>query len=320
MHTDLARHSTRAATSARPAPRRGRLYYRWYVPYLFLLPGLALYLLWTVYPLGYQLFISFFDWRIIPGQTSEFVGLANYQRAFGDNTFWLAMRNTFGYVIVTVIGQMLIGLALAWMVNRVFVGKRFFRAVYYLPVVTSWVVVSFLFQYLFSPDASGLINFVLVDILHVLPEPVSWMANASSAWIAIYSLGIWKGIGWAMVIFLAALQGIPPELYEAAAIDGAGEWQRFVGLTLPLIRRTALFVLIALIIGGFQVFISVLLITGGGPLHRTEVALTYMYDQAFGSLRFGYGAALSYILTIVIVVISFVQMRFFGRRNDSVEY
>jgi len=320
MHTDLAHQSTGAAQAARQVKRRGRLYYRWYVPYLFLLPGLALYLLWTVYPLAYQLYISFFDWRIIPGQTSEFVGLANYERAFADKTFWLAMSNTFGYVIVTVIGQMLIGLAIAWMVNRVFIAKRFFRAVYYLPVVTSWVVVSFLFLYLFSPDASGLINYVLVDILHVLPQPVSWMANSSTAWIAIYSLGIWKGIGWAMVIFLAALQGIPPELYEAAAIDGASERQRFRSLTLPLIRRTALFVLVALIIGGFQVFISVLLITGGGPLHRTEVALTYMYDQAFGSLRFGYGAALSYILTIVIVVVSFVQMRFFGRRNEGLEY
>lgn len=320
MSTQLAYSRADVSNRAGRARVRGRLYYRWYVPYLFLLPGLILYLLWTVYPLLYQLYISFFDWKIIPGQVSQFVGLANYQEAFGDRTFWLAMRNTGMYVVVTVIGQLLIGLALAILVHRVTVGKRFFRAAYYLPVVTSWVVVSFLFQFLFSPNAAGLINYVLVNVLHVIPGPVAWLANSDSAWIAIYALGIWKGVGWAMVIFLAALHAIPTELYEAAAIDGANEWQRFLQLTLPLIRRTTMFVLVALIIGGFQVFISVLLITGGGPLHRTEVALTYMFDEAFGNLHFGYGAALSYILTIVIMVISFMQMRFFSRSNQDLEY
>jgi multiple sugar transport system permease protein len=294
--------------------------YRWYVPYLFLLPGLVLYLIWTVYPLVYQLYISFFNWKIMPGQVSEFIGLANYQKAFADATFWLALQNTALYTLVTVVGQMVVGFALALLLQRVIIAKRVFRAIYYLPVVTSWVVVSFLFLYLFSPGSSGLVNYILVDVLHVLPEPLSWYANSSSAWIAIYALGIWKGMGWSMVIFLAALQGIPLELYEAAAIDGAGDWQRIRSITLPLIRRTTLFVLVALIIGGFQVFISVLLTTGGAPLHRTEVSLTYMFDQAFGKLNFGYGAALSYLLALIIVVTSFVQMRFFNRRDSDVEY
>lgn len=301
------------------AADRSKPYYRPYVPYLFLVPGLALYLLWSVYPLVYQLYISFFDWRIIPGQTSEFIGLANYEAVFRDNIFWLAMQNTVIYAAVTVAGQMIIGLTLALLVHRVTVAKRFFRTIYYLPVVTSWVVVSFLFIYLFSPGDGGLINFALVK-LGVIDRPVSWLANSGTAWIAIYSLGIWKGMGWAMVIFLAALQGIPTELYEAAAIDGATEWQRIRYMTIPLIRRTIFFVFIALMIGGFQVFISVLLITGGGPLHRTEVALTYMFDKAFGDLRFGYGAALSYVLAVVIVVVSVVQARFFGRGDKDLEY
>ncbi len=303
-------------TRVRTTSRSGRKpFYRWYAPYLFLLPGLALYLLWTVYPLFYQLYISFFDWRIMPGQTSQFVGLANYQQALADSTFWLALRNTAMYTLVTVVGQMVVGFTLALLVDRVIFAKRLFRAIYYLPVVTSWVVVSFLFLYLFSPGQSGLINYTLVNILHVLPKPVSWLANASTAWVAIAALGIWKGMGWSMVIFLAALQGIPLELYEAAAIDGAGEWQRVRYLTLPLIRRTTMFVLIALVIGGFQVFISVLLITKGGPMHGTEVSLTYMFNQAFGRLDFGYGAALSYLLAAVIVVVSVVQLRLFNRRD-----
>ena len=311
-----------AITSARlkPSATRSRLYYRWYVPYLFLLPGVLLYLLWTVYPLAYQLYISFFDWKIMPNKVSEFVGLANYQTALADSIFWLALRNTAVYAVVTVAGQMVIGLAVAVMVHRVVVAKRFLRAIYYLPVVTSWVVVSFLFQYLFSAGSSGLVNFILVDLLHIAARPISWMANADSAWIVIDALGIWKGVGWAMVIFLAALQGIPTELYEAAAIDGAGEWKQLRFLTLPLIRRTTIFVLVALMIGGFQVFISVLLITGGAPMHRTDVALSYMFSQAFEQLKFGYGAALSYILAAIIVFISFMQMRLFNRPEQEVEY
>lgn len=298
---------------------RAKPYYRSYVPYLFLIPGLALYLLWTVYPLAYQLYISFFDWKIIPGQESEFVGLANYQTAFADKIFWLSMRNTAGYAVVTVAGQMIVGLALAILVHRVIIGKRFFRTIYYLPVVTSWIVVSFLFIYLFSPGNSGLVNYVLLQ-LRVIEKPISWMANGDTAWIAIYSLGIWKGMGWAMVIFLAALQGIPTELYEAAAIDGANEFERLWFMTIPLIKRTIMFVFVALMIGGFQVFLSVLMLTSGGPLHRTEVALTYMFDEAFGNLNFGYGAALSYILAVVIVLISILQTRLFGRQDQEVEY
>lgn len=299
--------------------RRGRPYQRWYVPYLFLLPGLALYLLWAVYPLLYQLYISFFDWKIMPGQVSEWVGLQNYIDAFSDKTFGMALSNTVMYAIVTVIGQMLIGLALAVMVNRVVIGKRFFRTVYYLPVVTSWVVVSFLFVYLFSPGSNGAINLIGTQ-LGLMEKPISWLANPGTSWIAIYALGIWKGMGWAMVIFLAALQGIPTELYEAAAIDGAGEWGRFRYITLPLIRRTTMFVFVVLLIGGFQVFLSVLILTGGGPLHRTEVALTYMFGESFGKLNFGYGAALSYILAAIIVVVSAVQLRLFGRGGKDVEY
>jgi len=272
------RAALRVRSLSRPAG--AHLRYRWYVPYLFLLPGLSLYLLWMVYPLAYELYISFFDWKIMPGQTSQYIGLENYQRVLNDKYFWLSLENTVRYTVVTVIGQMVFGLALAVLVHRVFIAKRFFRAIYYLPVVTSWVVVSFLFQFIFSSHPGGLANYVLTQ-LGVLGEPIAWMSETNTSWVIIYTLGIWKGIGWSMVIFLAALQGIPVELYEAAQIDGAGEWGQFRRLTLPLIRRTTMFVLVALVIGGFQVFLSVSLITGGGPLHRTEVRLSSRYDRAF---------------------------------------
>jgi multiple sugar transport system permease protein len=300
----------------RRASGHNTLRYSWYVPFLFVLPGVALYILWMIYPLVYEFYISFFEWNIMPGQTSTYIGLANYERAIDDPKFWLALENTARYTVVTVIGQMLLGLAVAILVHRVIVGKRVFRAIYYLPVVTSWVVVSFLFQYLFSSSSAGLVNYILVELLHVADEPVRWIGRADTAWVIIYSLGIWKGIGWAMIIFLAALQGIPNELYEAAAIDGAGMWRQLLHITLPLIRRTTLFIMVALIIGGFQVFISVFLITGGGPLHRTEVVLSYMYDRSFNRLDFGYGAALSYILAAIVVFVSFLQMRVFNRSAE----
>ncbi|RPJ02436.1 MAG: sugar ABC transporter permease, partial [Chloroflexi bacterium] len=231
---------------------RSKLHHRWYVPYLFLLPGLALYVLWMVYPLGYELYISFFDWKIMPGQQSDYVALDNYREVLEDKYFWLALKNTARYTAITVVGQMIIGLALAVLVHRVFIGKRVFRAIYYVPVITSWVVVSFLFQFLFSSDRGGFVNYMLVSVFGLMDGPVGWMSETRTAWIIIYALGIWKGVGWTMVIFLAALQGVPVELYEVAAIDGAGEWRQFRHVTVPLIRRTTQFIMLALIIDGFQ--------------------------------------------------------------------
>ncbi len=280
--------------------------------YLFMLPGLIFFLTFQIYPLIKAFQISLYRWEIMPGRASQFLGLANYLRAFQDPIFWLAMRNTALYTLVTVPGQMVLAMVVALALNRLVWGRVLFRTVYYLPVITSWVVVSLLFKFLFNSQA-GLINFVLKDLLHLTSNYIPWLQNPGTALIAIMTLGIWKGIGWSMVIFLAALQGIPVELHEAAAIDGASRWQRFWHVTLPLMRPTLVFVLVMLTIGGFNVFIPVYLITGGEPMHRTETILTYMYNEAFNFLDFGYGAALSYLLAAIIFVLSFLQIRFLRR-------
>ncbi|MCA9926605.1 MAG: sugar ABC transporter permease [Anaerolineales bacterium] len=277
--------------------------------YLFIFPGLALYLVFNIYPIVKAFQMSFYEWSIMPGTENEFVGLANYGRALADPIVGLSLRNTIVYTLVTVVGQMVLALLAALLLNHIVRGKIFFRTLYYLPVVTSWVIVSLLFKYLFQ-SPNGLVNHVLENILHVIDDPIPWLRVAKTAMVPIWSLGIWKGVGWSMVIFLAALQTIPSELYEVAAIDGAGIWQRFTHITLPLIRPTLVFTLVMLMIGGFNVFISVALITNGGPLQRTEVMLSYMYHQAFDFLDFGYGAALSFILAIIIVTVSFLQIRF----------
>lgn len=280
------------------------------VPYAFLLPGLLFLATWIIYPMLKALQISAYDWNIMSSQASKFVGFDNYIRAFHDGLFWLSFKNTIIYAGVTVSGQLLLGLAVALMLDHITKGRVVFRTIYYLPVVTSWVVVSLLFKYLFNSSPSGLINYILVDTLHVLSTYVPWLSEPETAFVAIYCLGIWKGVGWTMVIFLAALQSIPPEYYDAASIDGASIWQIIRRIKLPLMIPTTILVLIMLTIGAFQAYIQVALVTGGGPLHRTEVLLSYMYDRAFTDLDFGYAAALSYILIFIVFIISQLQLRF----------
>jgi len=251
----------------------------------------------------------------MPGEINKFVGLANYGRAFSDPIVGLSLRNTILYTVVTVPGQMILALFVALLLNTITKGKVFFRVVYYIPVVTSWVIVSLLFKYLFQ-SPKGIINYMLVNVLHVIQEPIPWLRAASTAFIPILALGIWKGIGWTMVILLSALQTIPPELYEVAEIDGANGWQKLTKITLPLIRPTLVFTFVMLMIGGFNVFISVVMITNGGPLQKTEVILSYLYHQAFDFLDFGYGSALSFLLALIIATLSYLQIRFLRKPEE----
>ncbi|HEY3229139.1 MAG TPA: sugar ABC transporter permease [Roseiflexaceae bacterium] len=309
----LARRHTDASPARKAGDLRRRM--RRALPaYMFLLPGMLLFVAWTLYPLLFSFVMSFAEWNLI--KPSRFIGLENYARALRDPVFWLALRNTLFYTLITVPGQMILGLAVALLLDRPLRARAFFRTVYYIPVVTSWVVVSLIFTYLYNGQA-GLINWALRDGLHLIDKNINWLGEPLTANLAIASLGIWKGVGWTMVIFLAGLQSIPPELYEAAAIDGSSGWAHLRYITLPLIRQTILFILVLLTIGGFQVFISVYVMTGGKPLHRTDVLLTYMYSNAFEFLDLGYGSALSYLFALMVFTLSMIQIRLLRR---PVEY
>ena len=284
----------------------------------FMLPGFVLVLVFVVYPLVRGLQMSLYHWNLMVPAQSQFIGLDNFVRALTqDPIFWTAVRNTVLYAIITVPSQMALGLGAALLLNAAIRGRAFFRALYYLPVVTSWLVVSYVFAYLFS-DGPGPVNNLLVNTLHILPGPIDWVHDSlASAEVPINFLGIWKGIGWNMVIFLAALQSIPGELVEAASVDGAGAWQRFRRITLPLLRPAILFVSVMLLIGAFNVFISVYLLTGGGPQGSTEVWLSYMWNQAFSYLDFGYGTAIGLLMGVAVIAIGFLQRRML---RGSVEY
>lgn len=283
--------------------------------YIFILPGLLLYIILVIYPIAKAFQMSFYEWSIVPGNPNQFVGLSNYEHALNDPVVKISLRNTIIYTLITVPGQMILAFFVALLMNKVTRGRTFFRTLYYLPVITSWVIVSLLFKYIFQ-SPKGVLNHLFVNVLHLISEPIPWLRYASTAMIPVWCLGIWKGIGWAMVIFLAALQTIPKELYEVAEIDGAGAWRKLINITLPLMRPTLVFTLVMLMIGGLNVFISVYLITGGGPLQRTEVILSYMYHQAFDFLDFGYGAALSFILAVIIISTSVIQIRFLRRPEE----
>jgi len=283
--------------------------------YLFLAPGFLLFTLVILYPIVQAFRISLFRWSLAPTLPSTFLGLHNYGRALHDPIFWRALENTGFYMAVTVPAQIILGLAAAVLLDSRMPARALFRTLYYLPVITSWVVVSLLFRYLFQTD-SGLVNWAL-NGAHLTDRNIDWLGGRWTAMTALAVLGVWKGVGWSMVIFLAALQGVPRELHEAASVDGAGAWSRFRAVSLSALRPVVAFVAVMLVIGSFNVFISVYLITNGGPVNETQVLLTYMYKQAFTFLDFGYGSAISFTLTLIVLALSLVQLRLFCRPKEA---
>jgi len=282
----------------------------------FLLPGLLLYGTFILLPMLYSLRISFYDWKVLNPSLSTWIGLENYARALSDPTFQRAVVNTFLYALVTVPAQIILGLGVAVLLNQPLRGRPALRLLYYLPVITSWVIVSLLFEYMFSGQA-GLINYMLRDVLGITEENIRWLADPVLAFVPIHLLGIWKGVGWTAVILLAGLQAIPVELEEAAEVDGAGSIQRFFGITLPLLRPTLVFLLVVLTIGALNAYISNLLLTNGGdPLDKTHFVLTLMYEATFTKLDFGYGSAISYLLAAAVFAISVFQIRLLRRRVE----
>lgn len=269
--------------------------------------------LFTFYPIAKMFIMSFFDWKIGFHQVSEFIGLKNYQTVISDPIAGRSLVNTLFYLVATVPAQMFIGLSVALLVHKITKGSVLFRLFYYLPVITSWVVVALLFRYILSNN--GLLNYFLVDVIRVAPDRIGWL---SSRWLALTGtslLGIWKGIGWNMVIFLAALQAVPRMFYEAACIDGSNSSQAFFYITLPNIKGTVNFAAVMLTIGAFNTYTPFAVMTEGNPAHQTEVVLTWMYFQTFDSLKMGYSASLSFLLTVMIAAITAILFLVF--RNEG---
>jgi len=274
------------------------------VGYLFILPAFTHLLIFLLIPLIFSLYLSFTNWRGPNPQNALFIGLENYQFLLGDRRFWDAMRNTAYYTLLYVPGSMIVSLLIALVMNQKLKGIYLFRTLFFMPVISSWVAVSIIWITLLDPQV-GILNYVLQEL--GLPS-VNWLGDPSTAMIAIVIIAIWKSVGFQMVIWLAGLQGIPVELHEAAQIDGANRRQSFFRITLPLLAPTTFFLAITGVIGSFQVFSPIYVITGGGPRGSTDVEVYHIYTRAFEAYDMGYAASQAWVLFAVIFAATLIQV------------
>ena len=276
--------------------------------YLFLLPGLIHFIVFVLFAVLASLGLSFTQWDLL--SAPSFIGLQNFADMLHDDLFWNALRVTLLYVALSLPAGVALALALALAMNQRLWGISFFRACYFIPVVSSMVAVAMVWRWIYQPDF-GLLNYLLSLVGVSGPD---WLGDDHLVMLSLAILSIWKGLGFNMVLFLAGLQGIPRPLYEAAAIDGAGRWARFRHVTWPLLTPTTFFVVVLGVIGSFQVFDQVVLMTGGGPADASRVYTFYLYVKAFQDHAMGYAAALAWVLFAIIAVITAVQVRFLGNR------
>jgi len=271
--------------------------------YLFLLPALGGILVFILGPVVAAIALSFTKWDLLT--PAKFIGLSNYQELIQDPMFRKVMLNTLIFTGASAPLSLILSLGLALALNQKIKGIVVFRTIYFLPVVSSMVAVSLVWRWLYNPNY-GLLNYFL-NLLH-LPS-VNWLFSTTWAMPAVILMSVWKGLGYNMVIFLAGLQGIPQMYYESAKIDGAGKFQAFKNITLPLLSPTTFFVLVISIISSFQVFDQIFVMTSGGPAHATEVIIYYIYHNAFQIFRMGYASALAFCLFIIIFALTLLQIR-----------
>ena len=308
----------RLGTADTYVPKKQNLWQRFWsrsnerAGYLFILPSLLHLLVFLLIPLVFSLYLSFTNWRGPNLQNAPFIGLENYQYLFRDRLFWEAMQHTAYYTLLYVPGVMIASLLVALVMNQKLRAVYFFRTLFYMPVISSWVAVSIIWITLLDPQV-GILNYVLQQ---VGLAPVNWLGDPSTAMIAIVIISIWKSLGFQMVIWLAGLQAIPEELLEAAAIDGATRTQAFFRITLPLLAPTTFFLAITGVIGSFQVFSPIYVITGGGPRGSTDVVVYHIYTRAFEAYDMGYAASQAWVLFAVIFAATLVQV-WYRRRNGE---
>jgi len=276
--------------------------------YLLISPYLLFLAVFLIYPVFFSIWLTFHDWNIVSPEI-PFVGLENYRRLLGDELFYKALWNTFRFIIINIPLQIVLALLLAVALNQPIKGRGFFRAAYFLPVVTSGVVISFLWSWMLSTD-DGIINEVLgwFGI-----GPIPWLTSETWSIPSIAWVAAWKNLGYYVVIFLAGLQSIPKTLYEAARIDGAGPVQIFFRITLPMLNPAMLLVLVMSTINGFQLFTEPFIMTGGGPANSSLSVVMYIYKNAFQSLDMGYAATIGLALALIILTVSLLQKKLLER-------
>jgi multiple sugar transport system permease protein len=272
---------------------------------LFLLPNLIGFLIFTAIPVGAAFVLAFYDYDLLLG--ASWAGLENFREMFTtDEVFRAALINTVYFTAVSVPLSVVLGLVTALLVNQALRGIVIFRSIFLLPYVTVTVALSLVWKWIYLPDI-GLINSVL-GVFGIDGPP--WLTSGTWAMPALILMSVWKGFGYNMVIFLAGLQGIPDHLYDAAKVDGATAWRRFLNVTLPLLSPTTFFVVVISVISSFQVFDQALIMTNGGPGTATTTLVLYIYQKGFQSFEMGYAAAVALVLFAAIFVFTVIQFMF----------
>jgi multiple sugar transport system permease protein len=272
-----------------------------FAAFLFLLPSLVGFLVFTAIPVGAAFVLAFYDYDLLLG--ASFAGLENFKRLLSDDVFISSFLNTLYFVGATVPLTVVLGLAAAMLANQALRGVVIFRSVFLLPYVMVTVAVALVWKWIFLPDA-GLLNTSLG--LFGIKGP-AWLTSQTWAMPALIIMSVWKFFGYNMVLFLAGLQNIPEHLYEAAKIDGANRWRRFISITLPMLSPVTFFVVVISVINSFQVFDQALVMTNGGPGHATTTLVLYIYQQGFQSFDMGYASAIALVLFASVFVFTAVQ-------------
>jgi len=278
--------------------------------YMFIAPMLTGVTLLTILPIVASFLLSFTEWNFLLGfKKIEFVGLANFEKLLADDVFWKSFKNNLIFMLVVPV-TLAVSLFLAVVINRYVYFKNFFKIVYFMPYISSVVAVAIVWQVLFHPSY-GPVNQFLLSI--GVENPPKWIADIHFALPSVMMITVWINIGYNMIIYIAGLQSIPADLYEAADIDGARPWQKFRYITLPMLSPTTFFLLITGIIGTFKVFDLIQVLTKGGPARSTSVVVYHLYETAFVNLKMSYASTMALFLFLAIFAITLVQ--WWGQRK-----
>jgi ABC-type sugar transport system permease subunit len=309
----MARFQVSISSETKTARARGagRTRARALIPYLWVLPALALYTVFKLVPLVGGVWLALLRWDGI--EPATFVGLQNFQRMLEDDRLGPALLHNVEYAIGTVTGKIILSLFLAVLLNQALHGRGFYRTALFLPVVMSFVVVGILWTWIFNNDFGLLNNLLRAVGLGFLA--LDWLGDTKIALWSLMLVDIWKWYGFHMVIFLAGLQTIPIELYDAARVDGASRLRQFTSITLPLLQPVMIVNVTLSLMGALAVFDIPYVMTEGGPANSTNVLAIHVYLQAFKFNKLGYGAALSYTLLLLVTVITVLQIKFMSRKS-----
>jgi putative chitobiose transport system permease protein len=292
----------------------GAKIWRGLTPYLFLLPALILLSLSVFYPALQAFYLSFTRYGYDLTQAPEWVGMANFQRLATDPVFWKTLRNTLLYLVGVVPILVLAPLGLAILVNQKLRGIRWFRTAYYTPVVISMVVAGIAWKWLYSEN--GFLN-QLLKLFNLSEQGIPWLTSPNLALFSVMAVTIWKGLGYYMVIYLAGLQSIPADLYEAAAIDGSDGFRKHWDITVPLMQPYLFLVAVISAISATKVFEEIFIMTQGGPLDSSKTLVYYVYENAFGNLEISYACTIGLVMFLLILSLSILRLLLGGTQTTG---